>query len=57
MIDCGIRSVKAQGIMGIYRGMSVTLMRDIPGYFAYFGKLKMYTFISCDRRNNEKVLK
>lgn len=38
MIDCGIRSVRAQGFMGIYRGMGMTLLRDVPGYFAYFGK-------------------
>lgn len=24
--------------MGVYRGMSMTLLRDVPGYFAYFGK-------------------
>lgn len=36
MIDCGIRSVKAQGLGGIYRGMGITLARDVPGYFAYF---------------------
>lgn len=37
MIDCGIRSIKSQGIKGIYRGMGITLARDVPGYFAYFG--------------------
>ncbi|KAI7896209.1 mitochondrial carrier domain-containing protein [Mucor mucedo] len=36
VIDCGIRSVRAQGFMGIYRGMNMTLLRDVPGYFAYF---------------------
>lgn len=39
MIDCGIRSIRAQGFMGIYRGTNMTLLRDVPGYFAYFGKL------------------
>lgn len=24
--------------MGIYRGMGITLLRDTPSYFAYFGK-------------------
>lgn len=37
MIDCGIRTVQAQGFIGVYRGMSMTLLRDVPGYFAYFG--------------------
>ncbi|KAI9250353.1 mitochondrial carrier domain-containing protein [Helicostylum pulchrum] len=36
VIDCGIRSVRAQGFLGIYRGMGMTLLRDVPGYFAYF---------------------
>ncbi|KAI8342196.1 mitochondrial carrier domain-containing protein [Choanephora cucurbitarum] len=36
VIDCGIRSVRSQGWMGIYRGMGMTLLRDVPGYFAYF---------------------
>ncbi|KAF1804169.1 mitochondrial carrier domain-containing protein [Mucor lusitanicus] len=36
VIDCGIRTVRAQGFGGIYRGMGITLMRDTPSYFAYF---------------------
>lgn len=49
VIDCGIRSVHAQGFMGIYRGMGITLLRDVPGYFAYFGKQRI-TIIkaNCD---------
>ena len=33
-----MRTVRAQGFMGIYRGMGITLLRDTPSYFAYFGK-------------------
>ncbi|KAI7903338.1 mitochondrial carrier domain-containing protein [Cokeromyces recurvatus] len=36
VLDCGIRTVRAQGFMGIYRGMGVTLLRDTPSYFSYF---------------------
>ncbi|KAI9266133.1 mitochondrial carrier domain-containing protein [Helicostylum pulchrum] len=36
VIDCGVRTVRAQGFMGIYRGMGITLLRDTPSYFAYF---------------------
>jgi uncharacterized membrane protein (GlpM family) len=43
VIDCGIRSVQAQGFRGIYRGMGITMMRDIPGYFAYFGTLWIFS--------------
>lgn len=38
MIDCGVRTVRDQGFKGIYRGMGITLLRDTPSYFAYFGK-------------------
>ncbi|KAI8639562.1 mitochondrial carrier domain-containing protein [Parasitella parasitica] len=36
VIDCGIRTVRSQGMGGIYRGMGITLMRDAPSYFSYF---------------------
>ncbi|KAI8639678.1 mitochondrial carrier domain-containing protein [Parasitella parasitica] len=36
VIDCGVRSIRSQGLMGIYRGMVMTLLRDVPGTFAYF---------------------
>ncbi|CEP07996.1 hypothetical protein [Parasitella parasitica] len=36
VIDCGVRTVRAQGLGGIYRGMGITLMRDAPSYFSYF---------------------
>ncbi|KAF1800620.1 mitochondrial carrier domain-containing protein [Mucor lusitanicus] len=36
VIDCGIRSIRSQGLLAIYRGMGMTLLRDAPGTFAYF---------------------
>ncbi|KAI8983981.1 mitochondrial carrier domain-containing protein [Mycotypha africana] len=36
VLDCGLRTVRAQGLSGIYRGMGVTLLRDSPSYFSYF---------------------
>ncbi|KAI9473512.1 MAG: mitochondrial carrier domain-containing protein [Benjaminiella poitrasii] len=36
VIDCGIRSIRTQGLLGIYRGTWMTLLRDVPGYFGYF---------------------
>ncbi|CEP08576.1 hypothetical protein [Parasitella parasitica] len=36
VVDCGIRSIRTQGLIGIYRGMGMTLFRDVPGTFAYF---------------------
>jgi solute carrier family 25 carnitine/acylcarnitine transporter 20/29 len=43
VIDCGVRTVRAQGFMGIYRGMGITLLRDTPSYFAYFGTFVLFT--------------
>ncbi|GJJ77147.1 solute carrier family 25 (mitochondrial carnitine/acylcarnitine transporter), member 20/29 [Entomortierella parvispora] len=36
VLDAGIRTFRQQGIRGIYRGMGITLMRDVPSYFTYF---------------------
>lgn len=53
VIDCGIRSVRAQGLLAIYRGMGMTLLRDAPGTFAYFGTICIIAsavnliFITC----------
>ncbi|KAI9315241.1 mitochondrial carrier domain-containing protein [Dichotomocladium elegans] len=36
VLDCGIRTARAQGIRGLYRGIGVTLLRDSPSYVSYF---------------------
>jgi len=36
-VDCLIKVWKAQGIRGVYKGMSATLYREIPGYAGQFG--------------------
>ncbi|KAI8989294.1 mitochondrial carrier domain-containing protein [Pilobolus umbonatus] len=36
VIDCGIRTIKADGPLGIFRGMGITLLRDCPSYGLYF---------------------
>lgn len=38
MLDCGIRTARAQGIQGLYRGLGITLLRDSPSYVSYFSK-------------------
>lgn len=42
MIDCGVRTVRAQGPLGIYRGLGITLLRDCPSYGLYFSKYLFY---------------
>ncbi|ORX43999.1 mitochondrial carrier [Hesseltinella vesiculosa] len=36
VLDCGIRTVRAQGVKGIYRGLGITILRDFPSYGLYF---------------------
>ncbi|CAO3614174.1 unnamed protein product [Cunninghamella blakesleeana] len=36
VVDCGLRTVKANGLSGIYRGLGITLLRDFPSYGLYF---------------------
>lgn len=35
--DCATRIYKESGLKGLYKGMVLTLMRDVPGCMAYFG--------------------
>ncbi|KAG0007467.1 hypothetical protein BGZ80_004633, partial [Entomortierella chlamydospora] len=36
VLDAGIRTFRQQGMKGLYRGMDITLLREIPSYFSYF---------------------
>ncbi|KAF9385895.1 hypothetical protein CPC16_007793 [Podila verticillata] len=36
VLDAGIRTFRQQGFRGLYRGMDITLLRDVPSYFSYF---------------------
>mgnify|MGYP001799663791 CR=1 FL=1 len=36
-IDCLYKIFKNEGLRGCYRGMTLTLLRDIPAFAAYFG--------------------
>lgn len=35
-IDCAVKIVQANGIKGLFRGMSATIYREIPGYGGQF---------------------
>ncbi|KAJ1957018.1 hypothetical protein GGI12_005146 [Dipsacomyces acuminosporus] len=37
VFDCGVRTFNARGITGLYRGIGITILRDIPSFYAYFG--------------------
>ncbi|KAJ1844486.1 hypothetical protein H4S02_007907 [Coemansia sp. RSA 2611] len=37
VLNCGIRTFQERGITGLYRGLGITILRDIPSFWAYFG--------------------
>ncbi|KAI9281290.1 mitochondrial carrier domain-containing protein [Umbelopsis sp. AD052] len=56
VIDCGIRTSRASGILGLYRGMGITLLRDVPSFASYFityeGLKKLFQAMKKDPENN-----
>ncbi|KAI8883981.1 mitochondrial carrier [Backusella circina FSU 941] len=55
VLDCGVRTIRAQGVMGVYRGMSVTLMRDAPSYFAYFVAYESFKRFFASMREDKQA--
>lgn len=49
VIDAGIRTFATYGTRGLYRGIFITICRDIPSFAAYFCMLSFYiaSFIYC----------
>ncbi|KAJ1656577.1 hypothetical protein IWQ61_003871 [Dispira simplex] len=37
VFDCGVRTFRAQGFSGLYRGIGITILRDVPSFAFYFG--------------------
>jgi solute carrier family 25 carnitine/acylcarnitine transporter 20/29 len=35
-MDCGIQTMKHEGFRGLYRGMLITFLRDVPSFASYF---------------------
>lgn len=45
IFDCAIKTVKSDGFTGLYRGLSATILREIPsfaGYFAVYEGIKSH---------------
>lgn len=36
-VDCTIKTIRKEGVSGLFRGLSSTLFREMPGNFAFFG--------------------
>ncbi|PVU88898.1 hypothetical protein BB561_005653 [Smittium simulii] len=51
VFDCGVKTVRQYGLTGLFRGLSATIMRDFPAFFAYFGSYEYlkHTFASLGR--------
>ncbi|KAJ1930472.1 hypothetical protein IWQ60_000257 [Tieghemiomyces parasiticus] len=41
VFDCGVRTFKAGGLRGLYRGITITLIRDVPSFACYFGAYEL----------------
>ncbi|KAJ2513357.1 hypothetical protein GGI11_004431 [Coemansia sp. RSA 2049] len=37
VVNCGVRTFQERGFSGLYRGLGITILRDIPSFWAYFG--------------------
>jgi solute carrier family 25 carnitine/acylcarnitine transporter 20/29 len=37
VFDCGVKTIKSEGIRALYNGLSATLMREVPGNACWFG--------------------
>ncbi|KAJ2777039.1 hypothetical protein H4R18_005355 [Coemansia javaensis] len=37
VFNCGVRTFQERGLAGLYRGLGITILRDIPSFLAYFG--------------------
>ncbi|KAJ2720323.1 hypothetical protein GGI07_004662 [Coemansia sp. Benny D115] len=37
VFNCGVRTFRERGVAGLYRGLGITILRDIPSFWAYFG--------------------
>eukprot|EP01129_Flabellula_baltica_P009693 TRINITY_DN4000_c0_g1_i2.p1 TRINITY_DN4000_c0_g1~~TRINITY_DN4000_c0_g1_i2.p1 ORF type:complete len:158 (-),score=12.76 TRINITY_DN4000_c0_g1_i2:49-522(-) len=35
--DCFMKMLRTEGIRGLYHGFNITILRDVPGFCAYFG--------------------
>lgn len=42
-IDCVLKTLRQEGILGLFRGYSAMLLRDIPFNFFFFGAYNFYT--------------
>jgi len=52
IVDCAVKTVKANGVLGLYRGLSVLLYGSIPKSAVRFGAFEQFKKHSVDERGN-----
>ncbi|KAJ2120661.1 hypothetical protein IW147_004898 [Coemansia sp. RSA 720] len=53
VFNCGLRTFQERGITGLYRGLGITILRDIPSFWAYFGLYEGMKSVFVYRRLGE----
>ncbi|OMJ10809.1 Mitochondrial substrate carrier family protein S [Smittium culicis] len=52
VFDCLVKTFKTSGVNGLYRGFTITLLRDVPSYGAYFGAYELFKHTLAKLNNN-----
>ncbi|KAJ1974424.1 hypothetical protein H4R33_006819 [Dimargaris cristalligena] len=53
VFNCGVRTFREQGLRGLYRGFSITFIRDVPSFGCYFGAYELTKQLLARRRSPE----
>ena len=46
LLDCALKTIRSDGMRGMYRGILPTIMRDVPSFAAYFGTYEAIKSVS-----------
>ncbi|KAI8058075.1 mitochondrial carrier domain-containing protein [Syncephalis plumigaleata] len=52
VLECAAHTLKTEGVRGLYRGMNMTLLREIPSSAAYFGAYEAIKALLMRRHNH-----
>lgn len=54
IVDCARQTMRVQGPLGLYRGLTATLLRDFPSFAAYFGVYDLLKRISVSSSGSKQ---
>lgn len=55
IFDCAIKTVTSEGVFGLYRGITTTILRDIPSMACYFGAYEAAKRLLADPVSKENA--